>query len=250
MKLLTISDGVGDPAQTPVSWYSNYFKWPEIIKLMTKELTLNNCSKVGAGNEFIVNQLKQHMNNDDVILMQWTTPNRFDLLLDHDSVNTLFWRNTIANDPVYSQSIVECGNNKFWLGSQSGTAPVREYHQRYISVTQYQLRSQIYIDYAKMLLAQKNITYRFMLGYDSEYLNVDANWVCHKPYKGLDSFRYQSRYKDLDLKFAQPIPLVAFDFIKQHIMPDIDLHWRSSREIDAVENMLYRHYQEAIKNKP
>jgi len=33
-------------------------------------------------------------------------------------------------------------------------------------------------------------------------------------------------------------------------MPSIDLQWRSSREIDAVENMLYRHYQEAVKNKP
>jgi len=250
MKLLTISDGVGDPKQTPVSWYLKYFKWPEIVKLMTKGITLNNCSKVGAGNEFIANQLMQHMNNDDVILMQWTTPNRFDLLLDHDSVNTLFWRNTIASDPVYSQNIVECGNNKFWLGSQSSTSPVQEYHKRYISLKQYQLRSQIYIDYAKMLLAQKNTTYRFMLGYDSEYLTVDANWIWHEPYKGLDSFRYQSKYKDLDLKFAQPTPLIAFDFIKQYIMPDIDLHWRSSREIDAVENMLYRHYQEAVKNKP
>jgi hypothetical protein len=54
----------------------------------------------------------------------------------------------------------------------------------------------------------------------------------------------------LDLGIVQPTPLVAFDFIKQHIMPNIDLHWRSNREIDAVENMLYQHYQEAVKNKP
>jgi hypothetical protein len=250
MKLLTISDGVGDPTQTPAAWYLKYFKWPEIVKSMTKGLTLNNCSKVGAGNEFIVNQLKQHINDDDVILVQWTNPNRFDLLLDHNTSNTVFWKNVIANDPVYSQSIVGCGDNKFWLGSHSSTAPVQEYHQRYISLKQHQMRSQIYVEYAKMLLAQKNMTYRFMLGYDSKYLNVDANWIWHEPNKGLDSFRYQSKYKDLDLKFSQPIPLIAFDFIKQYIMPDIDLHWRSSREINAVENMLYRHYQEAIKNKP
>jgi hypothetical protein len=250
MKLLTISDGVGDSTQTPVAWYPNYFKWPEIVKLMTKGLTLNNCSKVGAGNEFIVNQLKQNLAADDMVIIQWSPAARFDLLLDHDSDNTVFWKNTIASDPLYSQSIVECGNNKFWLGSQSTTAPVQEYHQRYISLTQYQIRSQIYIDYATMLLAQRNMSYRFMLGYDSEYLASDANWIWHEPNKGLYSFKYQSKYKELDLDFAQPIPLVAFDFIKQYVMPDVNLHWRSSCEIDAVENMLYRRYQEAIKNKP
>jgi len=115
---------------------------------------------------------------------------------------------------------------------------------------QHHLRSQIYIDYAKLLLDQHKIPYQFMLAYDSEYLDINANWICHAPKKGLDSFRHQSKYKDLELNFVQPIPLVAFDFIKQYIMPTVDLQWRTDREIDAVENMLYRHYQEALENKP
>jgi hypothetical protein len=65
----------------------------------------------------------------------------------------------------------------------------------------------------------------------------------------MHDFKRKSKYSDLDLGIVQPLPLVAFDFIKKYIMPSIDLQWRNSREIDAVENMLHRHYQEAIKNR-
>jgi hypothetical protein len=66
----------------------------------------------------------------------------------------------------------------------------------------------------------------------------------------MSSFRNHSQYCDLELGIIQPLPLVAFDFIKQFIMPAFDLNWRNRQEIDAVENMLYRHYHEALKNKP
>jgi len=111
------------------------------------------------------------------------------------------------------------------------------------------MRSQIFVEYAKMLLEQRNIDYRFMLVDDSKYLNVAANWLCHEPFKGMSDFKSKSKYANLDLGILQPTPLVAFDFIKQYIMPSIDLPWRDHKEIDAVENMLYRHYQEALKNR-
>jgi hypothetical protein len=43
---------------------------------------------------------------------------------------------------------------------------------------------------------------------------------------------------------------VQFDFVRQFIQPKFDLPWRNEKEIQAVEAMLYRKYQEAIKNKP
>jgi hypothetical protein len=88
-----------------------------------------------------------------------------------------------------------------------------------------------------------------MLVDNSEYLGVDANWICHGPFKGMSDFKSKSKYCDLDLGIVQPVPLVAFDFIKQYIMPNINLPWRNTRDINAVENMLYQHYQEAIKNR-
>jgi len=247
MKLLTIADGYGDSVAVPL-WYTKYWKWPEIINLMTKGVTLNNCSRYGAGNEFIVNQLKNNIDSADVVMIQWAKPNRLDLVLAH--LDSKFWKDVIASDQVYHNNVADCGNNKFWISSGSQTEAIQEYHQRYISVKQHQMRSQIFVEYAKMLLEHHNIDYRFMLVDDSEYLGIDANWVCHEPFKGMNNFRYKSKYRELELGIKQPTPLVAFDFIKQYIMPSIDLQWRSSREIDAVENMLYRHYQEAVKNKP
>jgi len=247
MRLLTLSDGYGDSVAVPV-WYPKYWKWPEIIKLMTKGVSLNNCSRYGAGNEFIVNQLKNNIESADMVIVQWAQPNRLDLILDHSDPN--FWNDVIASDQVYCNNIVDCGNNKFWISSASQTDAVQKYHQQYISVKQHQLRSQIFVEYAKLLLEQHNIDYQFMLVDNSDYLRIDANWICHEPFKGMNDFKHKSKYSSLDLGIVQPTPLVAFDFVKQHIMPKVDLQWRTDREINAVENMLYQHYQEAIKNKP
>jgi hypothetical protein len=75
------------------------------------------------------------------------------------------------------------------------------------------------------------------------------NWLWHAPWQGMSDFISKSKYSELDLGLVQPIPLVAFDFIKNYIMPTVNLPWRSNREIDAVESMLYRKYQEATKKQ-
>lgn len=246
MRLLTLSDGYGDGGAVPV-WYQKYWRWPRLIELMTKGVSVINRSRYGAGNEFIVSQLRQHVDAVDAAIVQWARPDRLDLVLSPQQ--SAWWQHTIASDPTYKDNTVDCGDHKFWLSSGSQTAAVKEYHQHYISVEQHQMRSQLYVEYAKLLLTQRSVDYRFMLVENSEYLNVEANWIWHQPLKGMSDFRYHSKYKDLDLGFVQPIPLVAFDFVKQHIMPNIDLGWRRKQEIDAVENMLYRHYQEAVKNR-
>ena len=246
MKLLTISDGYGDSQAVP-NWYPKYWKWPEIIKLMTCGLDLVNCSRYGAGNEFIVNKLKQNINNADVLIVQWAQPNRLDLVLAH--TDPLIWDKIIKSDRIYNNNIVDCGGNKFWISSGSLTNEVQQYHWKYISMKQHQLRSQLYVEYAKLLLEKHNLDYQFMLVENSEYLMIDANWICHEPFKGMSDFKHKSKYSELDLGIIQPLPLVAFDFIKQHIMPIMDLPWRNHREINAVETMLYRHYQESVKNR-
>jgi hypothetical protein len=246
MKLLTLADGYGDSNAVPI-WYPKYWKWPKIIELMTKGLDVTNCSRYGAGNEFIVNQLKQQIDSVDVAIVQWAQPNRLDLVLAHS--DPLFWSDVISSDPIYKNNVVLSGADQFWISSASKTAPLQEYHQKYITKRQHKLRSQVFIEYAKLLLESRDIDYRFMLVEDGNYIDIEAKWICHEPFKGMNDFRYKSKYQDLELGIIQPIPLVAFDFIKQYVMPSIDLHWRTNREIDAVENMLHRHYQEAVANK-
>ena len=249
VNLLTIADGYGDTIAVPASWYPDYLKWPELIQLMTHNVALTNCSRYGAGNEYITNCLQENIKHQDCVLIQWAQPNRLDLVLDHRDT---FWTDTIAADLVYNNNKVNVGSDQFWLSSASTTAPVREYHEKFISIRQHQLRSQLYIDYATLLLKQHDIEFKFMLTEDSEYLaHIDpTNWIWHGPWHGMRNFKKHSKYSELDFGLNQPIPLIFFEFIKLFIMPQVNLPWRNNTQIAAVENMLYRKYNQALENRP
>lgn len=250
INLLTLADGFGDNLTGP-PWYPEYIKWPEIIKFMTKGVNLTNMARYGAGNEYIINCLKANLLNKDKILIQWAIPNRLDLVLDNN--NSIYWEEAISKDLVYSDNILEINNIKFWISSGSINPDVIEYHKKYIGVKQHQLRSLIYIDYARILLETADIDYKFFLNESSTYLKDlpnKNNWIWHDPYMGMHEFRFHSKYSDLDLGVTQPLPLIQFDFIQQYILPSMDLPWRSQNEINAVGNMLYRKYQQYVKNKP
>lgn len=251
MNLLTIADGFGDSVAVP-PWYPAYIKWPEIIKLMTRGLTLTNLSRYGAGNEYIIQCLKNNLENKNAVLIQWAIPNRLDLTLSHNAETTQFWQEQIANDPVYNDNIVGVGGNQIWISSASTLNCVKEYHTKFIGLKQHQIRSQIYVDYAKLLL--QNIPHGFLLTKNSKYLaetvKDETNWYWHERFCGMCDFRHHSKYSELDLGITQPIPLIHFDFIRQFIQPRFDLPWRSERDIHAVESMLYRKYKESVINKP
>ena len=251
MNLLTIADGFGDSVAVPL-WYPAYIKWPEIIKLMTRGVILHNLSRYGAGNEYIIQCLLNNLSGKDAVLIQWAIPNRLDLVLSQNKEYTEYWDNQIKNDPVYNNNVVDLGNQRVWITSKSTSAGAQEYHKKFISRQQHQMRSQLFVDYATLLL--KHTQHGFLLTKTGEYLSETvkdtANWYWHNNFQGMCEFRKQSKYAELELGLVQPTPLVQFDFIRQFIQPRFDLPWRSERDINAVEAMLYKKYQEAIKNKP
>lgn len=251
IKLLTIADGFGDSLAVP-AWYPDYIKWPEIIQLMTRGVELFNLSRYGAGNEYIIQCLRTNLKDKDRVLVQWAMPNRLDLVLSHNKESTEFWNQQIKNDPVYNNNIVELGQTRVWITSASTAQGVQEYHKKFIGYQQHQIRSQLYVDYATLLL--ENIPHGFLLTKTSTYLdqNVkdDTNWYWHNKFEGMCEFRHQSKYAELELGLVQPTPLVQFDFVRQFIQPRFNLPWRSERDMQAVEKMLYRKYQESVKNKP
>jgi hypothetical protein len=219
---------------------------------MTQGVELHNLSRYGAGNEYITQCLRNNLTNKDRVLVQWAMPNRLDLLLSHDEEHTEFWNQQIKNDVVYGNNIVDLAGDQIWITSSSAANGVREYHKKFISRRQHQIRSQLYVEYATLLL--QHIPHGFLLTKNSEYLKDTVknttNWYWHQNFYGMEEFRKQSKYVELELGLVQPIPLVQFDFIRQFIQPRFDLPWRSERDINAVEAMLYRKYQESIKNKP
>jgi hypothetical protein len=251
MNLLTIADGFGDSVAVP-PWYPSYIKWPEIIKLMTRGVTLHNFSRYGAGNEYIIQCLRNNCSGKDAVLIQWADPKRLDLILSDNPTHSNFWSEQIAMDTSYSNNVVPLGDDRVWISSASTSAGVVEYHNRFICQQQHQLRSQLYVDYATLLLAP--IQHGFLLTTTSEYLDTTVkdhdHWHWHNKFQGMCEFRHQSKYADLELGLVQPTPLVQFDFVRQFIQPKFDLPWRSEKDMQAVEAMLYRKYQEAIRNKP
>lgn len=253
MRLLCIADGFGDSQASPL-WYTNYFKWPEIIALMTRGVKLFNCSRYGAGNEYISHCLRQNLNNKDLVLVQWASPNRLDLVLSTHNCHDKKWLTEIAKDNVYKENIVNVDNVNYWISSGSVLPLVKEYHSTYISLEQHRLRSQLFVEHAKLLLTSRNIDYRFLLTANSNYLSAsvepDDHWCWHQLWKGMDDFRHFSQFSELDLGITQPIPLISFDFIKKYIMPVTNLPWRKSSEIEAVKDMLYRHYKAALEKRP
>ena len=251
IKLLTIADGFGDNQAAP-AWYPTYIKWPEIIRLMTRGVKLHNLSRYGAGNEYIVQCLRNNLTDKNTVLIQWARPNRLDLILSHNNEYTEYWKEEIKNDTVYNNNVIDFGSDRIWITSASTTPGVQEYHKKFIGHRQHQIRSQLFIDYATLLL--EHTPHGFLLSETSNYLKETVkdteNWLWHQEFQGMSEFRYQSKYAELDLGLWQPIPLVQFDFIRQFVQPRFDLPWRSEQDIIAVENMLYNKYQEAIRNKP
>jgi hypothetical protein len=251
MNLLTIADGFGAHNLFP-DWYPDYTKWPELIRLMTRGVNVVNLSHQGVGNEYIAHRLRNNVAGIDAALIQWVPPDRLDLVLAHQPRYEKFWTEQIASDPVYNNNVVQVDQHRMWISSVSKIPAVTEYHQKYINMQQHQLRSQLFVDYATLLL--KNIKHGFLLTKTSKYLehtvSDHSRWIWHEKFQGMCEFRHVSRYAELDLGITQPIPLIQFDFVRQFIQTKFDLPWRSERDIQAVENMLFRKYQEAIKKRP
>ena len=251
-KILTLSDGFGDTTASP-AWYPDYYKWPFILGLMTEKTEIINLSKYSAGNEYITNALRSNYKQADAVFVMWPTASRLDLMLTHENpIIKSQWEDIIKNDPVYHDNIKIIDETKWWLSGGSKQSSVLEYHERFISRPQHQLRAQIWMEYCHQLLQEK--MHGFMLTYELSYiknLNVpEDTWIWHEPFKGITDWRLKSRFRDLDLKINQPIPLIQFDFIKQFIMPKFDLPWRTDPEVDAIESMLLKKHNFFKDNSP
>lgn len=251
LKILTLADGFGDSVACP-PWYPEYHKWPAILKLMTRGVDIIDLCRYGAGNEYMLSCLQHNYQKADIIFIQWALPYRLDLMLAHQQPVLDQWHAKISTDEIYKDNFQTIGQDRWWIPSASTVDWVKDYRDKFISKKQHQSRSRIWIEYAHNLLKSKQ--HGFLLTPDSEYLqgvNVDPDvWIWHEPWRGMHDWRYHSEYKHLDLGVTQPIPLIQFDFIRRFIMPKFDLPWRSKRDLQGVESMLMRKYNQYKDQKP
>ena len=234
-QLLIISDGNG--ADT------DFVKWPTLVKMLTtKNLTVINQSIIGASNEMLLLRLSEaDLNNIDYAIVQWTLPQRIDLVTDE------FWLEQAGADPVYSFNLVENNKKTWWVTSASNNLHVKQYHTQYIKEWHASLRTESYMLAAAELLKFHGIKFVFCLCYRFNFLEPYSKvlttypWAWHSANCGINDFALHSKYQHLDKKLNQPHPLVALEWINQVLKPVADF-------IDYDPKVYYNVEQSLLKN--
>ena len=234
--VLTISDGNGVD--------TDFKKWPTLLQLLTLDtLKVNNRSVIGASNEMILLQLAEAINTTtiDCAIIQWTTPVRFDVIVDD------FWSRQAELDPVYHFNIVENSQHRWWVSSGSENQHIQEYHKKYISYPQAQLRSEANMLAASALLKSKNIPFVFCLAYKFEFSQPFSDavaslpWAWHQPNLGLHEFRLtDSLHRSLDLNLAQPHSVIQLEWLHNIVAPHCDFVDYPAERYYNIEKHLIR----------
>lgn len=215
--ILTISDGNGVD--------TNFKKWPFYLQLLTSNYAkVINRSVIGASNELMFMQLSEVVaaNKPDYCIIQWSIPNRIDLVADK------FWLAQAEQDPVYNFNVVENNGKTWWVTSASDNEYVKEYHNRYIGTWQAQQRSQAWIIAAAELLKFHKIKFVFSLCYALDFIEPHTDilnsypWIWHNDNLGLDDFRTISQFSSYDKGLAQPHTLIHLDWINQVLEPNCE----------------------------
>lgn len=210
-----------------------FLKWPQILKLLCNDITIKNHAAIGAGNEWITNQvLEQELNSTDLYLIQWTISNR------HDFILTENLKKVIDTDPIYKDNIYE----NWWCSSESRTTFLLNLKEHY-NPQQMKLRTLNHILILQNLLDNLNINYKFLTTYDIEWLTDHPsekflnwnNWIWHEKFKGMDA--YCSRFRR-SAKYVQPTPYIQYRWITDVLKPNLNLDWQEDKIKSVGETLL------------
>jgi hypothetical protein len=172
-------------------------EWPDIIAVLNPEYNVTNFGAIGAGNEFILNEIiKAHRSNPSAFfVVQWATSKRFDKLLEDES-----WNKLIETDPVYDFNIVTRNDERWWLSSASSLVEISEYHGKYVQANQASVRTE---------------NFQYLIN----HLLKDQSFVFST--KELENFSRQPRFANSRLSEIQPSPVVHMAYVEEVILPQL-----------------------------
>ena len=233
--LLIISDGNGVD--------TDFKKWPTLLKLLTtKEYNVINKSIIGASNDMILMQIADAVKDTiDCAIIQWTIPKRIDVLA------TEFWREQAKIDPVYYFNIVNANDHNWWVTSASKNQFIKDYHNLYVLHDHAVIRSQIVMLSAAEILKYNRVKFVFSLCYAFDFTDPyqeilnSYTWAWHEANKGINEFRFTSKFLPYDQGKAQPHTLIGLDWIDQVLRPDCEF-------IDYDAKTYYNVQQSLLKN--
>lgn len=187
---------VGDGFATGHIWP----EWPQILKALLPNHHVEVISAPGAGAEYLVSELLAHNIKDSTVVFQWPPSPRFDKLLVDDS-----WDQYIIKDQVYNNNFSNGVTGRWWLSSGSKLSEMRHYHNFYVQSTQMDLRLTLYKKLLRSHLKQQGCSFFYTSTEEQE------------------TFARQARFDSVKQSHPQPVPLVHLHFLKDVILPAIEL---------------------------
>lgn len=187
-KLFTFGDGYATGHIWP--------EWPQILEAVLPTYQHVNCAAVGAGAEWLVDQLVQHLPDmaGATVIFQWPMAERFDKLIEDTH-----WQAVADADPVYYFNQY----NSWWLSSASQQQIIRNYHQTYVQKQQHKNRLKNYQILVEQTL--QNLGCRYLA------ISTDDQSL----------FAGEPRFAGFLQEHVQPTPPVHAAYIADVILPQL-----------------------------
>jgi hypothetical protein len=186
-------------------------EWPQIMQALLPDYKVVNLAGIGAGAEFLVSQMVDHVTSNSYVVFQWPYPKRFDKLVDEN------WDKIIKSDPVYHFNIV----NGWWLSSASTQPEVEHYHKFYINSTQHNKRLSVYQTLTKHMLKDLGCVY------------CDISTDSQEKFSQLDRFTHTR------LNEIQPSPIVHLHYTLEVVLPGLEIIPNKDR-VDVITSRIYQ----------
>jgi hypothetical protein len=175
-------------------------EWPQILQALLPQYQVIVKSGVGAGNEFLIDQLLNSSCQGHSVIFQWAHANRFDKLLQDD-----YWTYMAKQDPVYFFNFETNPSGTWWLSSASQNQKIQEYHNFFVQSQQSQLRLKNQKILVENYLQNQNCNYWFTSTYEQEQFSC-----AHK----------ENYLRGTEI---QPGPQMHFYFVVECIKPALNL---------------------------
>lgn len=216
-RLFTVGDGFA---------YNHY--WPMWSQLLANvlECEWTNFSLPGLGNEAIANIVLDGIDKksgpNDLWVIQWGEPHRFDLMITPDSAELL---EQIKTDTVYYKNFIETAKSKRFWSSSVSTLPFVTEHKKILPGPQIINRSRLYQHAVAKLIEDSGANWIYAFTYDSAWSSnlLPQQNVIVEP---MEKFARRSKFNIYDVGEIQPVGSIHLDFLNTYVLPGV--HYDSS----------------------
>lgn len=175
-------------------------EWPQILQALLPEHKIITGTGIGAGNEFLIDQLLNFNCENQTVIFQWAHASRFDKLIQDNT-----WTTLAKRDPVYHFNFTDTDSGIWWLSSASQHQKIKEYHDFFVQDQQAKLRLKNQKILVENYLQNKQCRYWFTSTQDQE------------------SFCQLHNNSSLRGQEMQPSPIMHFYFVTEVIKPALKL---------------------------